>query len=139
MTIKNKCLIICIIFTVIISITSCSFDQQSKIKNGFSNELVSLLKEKYHVSIPKDAIFIEGYYDNALQDDSVHIKFKVSSDLCNSLYDGDWSLCATDSEQVEKSMEFSGEPYTYLDFYPADDEKNVTVYFRGRHPGNAIE
>lgn len=130
------------VFMIIISLSACNIDPEpTPIKRGLSQELVALLKDQYHVIIPKSAVFINGYYDNEYQDSAVHITFKVPSDLCNSLYDDDWSesgLKGSGPEEAERTMKFRGEPYTYLCYYPADEDGNVTVYFLGRYPQKTI-
>lgn len=142
---KKQIICLGIIVLLIFSLTSCQIDfeiEPTPIKNGFSKEMVSMLKEKFHLDIPKDAVFVEGEYDNAIQDDAVHIKFIVPSNECDSLYDDTWfesKQCSADgSDTAEREMEYSKEMFTCLCFQPANDDGTVTVYFQGRHPVGII-
>ncbi len=50
------------------------------IEDGFSEDLNELLYNDYQISIPENAVFIEGRYLDTLQATTLHIYFKVPCD-----------------------------------------------------------
>jgi len=121
-----------------------------QIKSGFSEELVSMLADKYQLTIPASAEFITGYFDQALQDPSVHIAFTVSAtDLPLMLSDAwmdDSKSHSTPSDsffndliemEPQQYFTYTGEMFTYL-FCSAPENGRITCAFIGRHPGNPI-
>ena len=136
---KRYTLILGLAFIMIISLSSCDPDPaHTTIKNGFSNDLVDMLKKQYHVTIPKEAVFIKGDYDG-FQDPVVSIKFKIPSDLCDTLYDDTWTEGSIETfsgsnDGIERVMEYKDEEYTYLGYYHVSDDGTVKVHFQGGNP-----
>lgn len=51
--------------------------QPMGIQTGFSEDLVNALEQGYGISIPENAVFVEGYHDGAILDPSVVIAFEI--------------------------------------------------------------
>lgn len=55
-------------------------DTSTKIEDGFTEELLSVLDTKYHITIPEDAVFIKGINSNDMHDPSVVILFELPAE-----------------------------------------------------------
>ena len=120
-----------------------------QIKSGFSEELVSMLADKYQLTIPASAEFITGYFDQALQDPCVRIAFTVDAldlpGMLSSMWKDDSERHPYGSNAFDALIEiepqqyftYTGEMYTYL-FCSAPENGRITCAFNGRHPGNPI-
>jgi hypothetical protein len=127
---------------VMLSLPGCSGD--TKIE-GWNDKLISTLGRRYMLAIEKDFTFIDGYYDNAFQDNSVYLTFKVPNTEIGSFYNAEHyeeksgRIFGDDYfEGYTKRLDYDGELYTWLCFYDSDDEGYTLVKFHGRYPG-AIE
>ncbi len=52
----------------------------TEIKKGFSPKLLSDLKDRYGITIPKEASFIKGYNDNDFREGNCYILFECPAD-----------------------------------------------------------
>lgn len=131
-------------------LTGClSNIQPQEIESGFSEELVQMLADLYEMAIPDSAVFVKGYFDNAMRDPTVWIVFEIDeSDLDNMLSDAwrdDTNSYTYDADVFDHLVEidvrqyytYTGEMFTYL-YCSAEVDGKVTCAFHGRHPGNAI-
>ena len=143
--------IFCIALAVImlLSFSACSFFSTGplEIESGFSRKLVSLLSERYELTIPESAVFIDGRFDRAFQDPSVTVCFTVDADELESMFAGNWEedkshkhigLFTNDySFDPDGGYEYQKERYTCL-LYTDNGDGTLTCYFNGRHPGRSF-
>jgi len=130
------------VFIMIVSLSLCScnpFGRRVIIKNGFSNEMIIMLKDQYKLNIPNDAKFIEGYYWNAMQDGSINIMFEISEDKIDDLIIENWKDStntnwgeSTGREYISSKV-FTKLMYTGL-FFCAPANGKIIVDFMGRYP-----
>lgn len=143
--------IFCIALTVImlLSFSACSFFTIGylEIESGFSRKLVSLLSERYELTIPESAVFVDGRFDRAFRDPSVTVCFTVDADELESMFAGNWEedkshkhfgLFINDySFDPDGGYEYQHELYTCL-LYTDNGDGTLTCYFHGRHPGRSF-
>lgn len=118
------------------------------IEQGFTKELKDMLYKKYELTIPPTAEFIEGYYDNWLQDPSVHISFKIYEEDFYCLTGEHWEKSDNDRRSyddlfednitLENQLTYQNEIYTTL-FYSEPDGEIITCAFFGKYSGDVIK
>jgi hypothetical protein len=139
----RKCIFLgTILIITILFISSCDISPDpTPIKNGFSSEMQDLLKDRYELTIPESAIFIDGYYDNEYQDNAVHITFKIPTDVENNIYSSNWEDYSGDNynkDGIIRTMSFKSIRYTYLWYYESDG-KYTKIKFQGTFPGKTVD
>lgn len=142
---KFVCAILAVI--LLLSFSACSFFSTGplEIKSGFSKKLVSLLSERYELSIPDSAVFIDGRFDRAFRDPSVELCFTVKEEQLEQLFIDNWEETKSgyhiglfndryNNLEPDGKYEYQKELYTYL-LYTDNGDGTLTCYFTGRHPG----
>lgn len=139
----------CLVIACIVWLPWLTSGLPTTIETGFSDELVGMLNEKYELSIPDSAVFLGGYYDNAMQDDAVHIAFTVpkedfkgmfSEKWSEDLYSG-WDISAYKDYidfEIQGVRRFSGEMFTSLKYSAPDENGVISCGASFRHPGDVI-
>ncbi len=132
-------------------------DPSTKIKEGFSDELLYSLKAEYGVTIPEDAVFIEGVNTNGWQDPYVIVLFELPYAENAALGDHDafiHSALSLNREQYGNSavysivsegfedlggkmqyeIDFTGKSFTSISY--KIEENKIIVRFLGWRPGH---
>ena len=141
-----KTVFICFSLTVLL--TSCGmFRLPTTIRCGFSQEMVTMLRDTYELTIPDSAEFIKGYYDNACRDPGVFLLFEVPDDEFQQIFSENWHYSEYDlsfSEQanmlenpVEGKYKLNGKLFTYLIFAHTEDGR-IQCAFHGDGPPQTI-
>lgn len=98
-----KTVLICFSLTVLL--TSCGmFRLPTTIRCGFSQEMVTMLRDTYELTIPDSAEFIKGYYDNAFRDPGVFLLFEVPDDEFQQIFSENWQYNWQFSENASKRL-----------------------------------
>jgi len=134
---------------ILFCLCGCSFiiDQAfspSEIKDGFSEKWLKTLSDEYHLSIPKSASYLKGFYEPG-QDFSVHMLFTVNADdFDNMVGDGwtedaeghsfgdEWYTDLTDTKLPHYYI--YTKKYTVLFFSDAAKNNRITCVFVGWRP-----
>ncbi len=142
------------ILTIVLSavfllcLCSCSIIDEafspSEIEDGFSDEWLKTLSDKYNLNIPESAIYQKGFFEPG-QDFSVHMLFTVSADDFDSMIGDGWTKDAeghsfgdewyTDLTDKELSHYYVySKQYTVLFFSDASEDSTITCVFVGWRP-----
>ena len=138
-------------------------DPSTKIEDGFTEELLSVLDTQYHITIPEDAVFIKGINTNAMRDPCVVILFEIpaepglSSEI-ESVYNyisqklkldesrhhfggRDMEIAADWYEELGGKFEYqitdARDAHTFLS-YKLQNNK-IIIRFVGRHPSSTFD
>ncbi|MGN0172241.1 MAG: hypothetical protein ACI39E_05630 [Acutalibacteraceae bacterium] len=141
-----KTVLICFSLTVLL--TSCGmFRLPTTIRCGFSQEMVTMLRDTYELTIPDSAEFIKGYYDNAFRDPAVFLLFEVPDDEFQQIFSENWQYSEYTSEllagaemleiPIEGSYKFKLKGDTYLIFAHTENGR-VQCAFHGHGPPQII-
>ena len=126
-----------LIVSVICLLTLSSCLSNGKIKD-WDNDLIIMLSRRYMLSIESDFIFVDGYYEKAFQDNSIHLSFKVPNASIGNFYNVKHYIESIYSDEdyanYKECLAFDGELYTFLFFYDSDDAEYTLVRFMGRYP-----
>lgn len=146
---KTACIILSLI--LMISFAGCSFFGTAplEIESGFSDKMMSLLSERYELSIPDSAVFIKGYFDRAFRDQSLIVSFTVDSDELEEMFVANWEKLDNPQNYTGSfGSEFDFEPvggyayqkelYTYL-LFTENGNGTLSCYFTGRHPNTSFK
>ncbi len=110
---------------------------------SFDNDLTAMLHDQYELTIPENAVFHSGYYDNAFQDNGIYLSFSVPAAQFDALFSDRWDI--TDApcgdqvledlldKPVDRMYVYSQEMYTYL-IGSSSENGMITCAFHGRHP-----
>lgn len=152
------------IFAVAVHFGWPFFDTPTKIKKGFSQELLDTLSDQYQISIPEDAVFLKGINTNAFRDPSVVVLFELPVDT-NQIHTADdiedyiYQKLKLDFEQygsfshedpiisadwyeemggeLDYHLKYKATPFTYLSCALCND--CILVRFIGWHPHNSFK
>jgi len=131
----------------------------TEIKEGFSPKLISNLKDRYGITIPKEASFIKGYNDNDFREGSCCILFECPADgsvgeeeetaesvirllgLNNMRYSYSRDDIVLHTKpwfeeadgQLDHMLIYKDRPFTYISYSFKKDK--VLIRFKGWRPG----
>ena len=142
--------IVFIVFSVILifSLSSCSlFGGPTQIETSDFNNVQALLEEQYELSLPKSAVFVDGYFDNAFRDPGIIVVFTIELADFEKMFSENWvesgyvdephsfivDSTVLESFSTDKKLDYHGAQFTFL-WCDALENDTYKCVFHGHHP-----
>lgn len=122
----------------VILATGCDYFQRDFPIDGFTDTIVTALKDEYGITIPDSAEFISGHIDRSFQDPAIYITFTVPEEDVEPMLSSDWEEATgrTTINEVysDKSWRKSEKRTGHFYVTEPDEDGLVTALFSGDNP-----